>query len=136
MNVLAVVLDQIERNKEGFILRLTRNSERQLAVPDQEIGCLLWTARCNNDGYPRMNFVFESRHVTAYVHHVTFALHTGRNVPPKRERDHSCNTRHCIEPRHLEVVTHAENIRRKHDRRAARPFKYEDAISMMMMEAA
>ena len=34
-------------------------------------------------------------------------------IPPKKQLDHLCNRRGCIEDRHLELVTHKENQRRR-----------------------
>lgn len=133
--VLAIVQDQIRRNKEGLLNRLLKHSERQPPQPGQTVGCLLWRAAKNNDGYPKMNFVFRGKHYTIYVHHVTHALHTGKEVPEGTERDHTCNTRHCIEPRHLEPVTHKENLRRKRMRMFQR-WGYAEAVAEMEKEAA
>lgn len=33
-------------------------------------------------------------------------------VPDGLEIDHVCNNKHCLNPEHLEAVTHAENVRR------------------------
>jgi hypothetical protein len=44
------------------------------------------------------------------------------------ELDHQCNNPRCRRPSHLEPVTHSENERRKHERRAARQaFTSEEA---------
>lgn len=36
-------------------------------------------------------------------------------IPEGMEIDHLCNTRNCINPDHLELVTHKENMARLHD---------------------
>lgn len=102
MNILALVRDQLERNRDGLIRRLTKHSERQPKRFD----------------------------VSVYVHHVTYALLTGHDIPEGTERDHHCNTRHCIEPRHLEPVTHKENLKRKQKRMLQR-WGYDDAVEQM-----
>lgn len=117
MTILAIVRDQLARNKEGLIGRLTRNSARQPKRFDQEVGCLLWTAHLNNDGYPTLNIVFDGKHRQIYVHHLTLALSSGKELPEGMERDHKCNNRACIEPRCLEIVTHAVNLKRARERR-------------------
>jgi hypothetical protein len=33
-------------------------------------------------------------------------------IPADLEIDHLCRTRHCANPRHMEAVTHLENMRR------------------------
>ncbi len=130
MNILALIRDQLARNRQGLIRRLSEHSDRQPRRVDQEVGCLLWLGRKNNDAYPRMNFVFEGRHVTVYVHHVTHALSTGKRVPDGHQRDHICATRHCIEPRHIEIVTPKEHARRTKERRFGK-WNYADAVKKM-----
>jgi hypothetical protein len=41
-------------------------------------------------------------------------------VPPGHEIDHLCENRACLNPAHLEAVTHAENCRRAAERRRSR----------------
>lgn len=44
-------------------------------------------------------------HIVAYEHYVG-------PVPVGRRLDHTCHRKRCINPRHLEPVTHQENCRR------------------------
>lgn len=136
MNVLALVRIQIERNREGLIKRLTDNSERQPKRFDQEVGCLLWLGRVNNYGYGRLNFWHNGRHVSVYVHHVSLALFTGEELPEGHERDHKCNVRHCFEPTHVEIVTHAENLRRARERRMGPRVSYAQVVAEMESQRA
>jgi HNH endonuclease len=50
-----------------------------------------------------------------YVHRAVYTLLVGP-IPPRMELDHLCRVRACCNPDHLEVVTHAENMRRKASR--------------------
>jgi hypothetical protein len=36
-------------------------------------------------------------------------------IPEGLEIDHLCRVRHCVNPDHLEAVTHVENMRRAHE---------------------
>lgn len=74
------------------------------AGPD---GCWLWTASLDTKGYGK--FYDGERIVTAY----RWAWTNARGpVPEGLELDHLCRVRRCVNPDHLEPVTHAENRRR------------------------
>lgn len=80
--------------------------------------CWVWTGptsgkvpECRGGGYPRMSL--NGR--TVAVHRVVFTHYHGF-IPGKMQIDHKCNNRLCLNPEHLEIVTHKENQRRR-DRR-------------------
>ena len=70
-------------------------------------GCQLWTAACDQDGYGMV--WYQGRGVR--VHRVAWELKYGE-IPEGLELDHLCRVRNCLNTDHLEVVTHAENVRR------------------------
>jgi len=53
---------------------------------------------------------------TVAVHIVSFVNKNGF-VPGKKQVDHLCNNRMCVNEAHLEMVTHKENQRRRDARR-------------------
>jgi hypothetical protein len=86
--------------------------ERLLAKAVKTDGCWLWVGSIDRGGYG--HFRHEGRLTKA--HRVAYLTWVGP-IPDGLELDHLCNIRHCINPAHLEAVTHKENMRRAADRR-------------------
>jgi len=78
-------------------------------------GCLLWQGFVRPNGYGVVVFRGRQRSVHAVVKHLCDP--GGFNFEPGMDVDHTCNERSCINPAHLEAVTHQENMRRARDRR-------------------
>ncbi len=74
---------------------------------DTASGCWLWLAYVDECGYARLRAGRPGRK----GHRVAFEATRGV-IPAGFEIDHLCRTRSCVNPNHLEVVTHAENVRR------------------------
>ncbi|MGZ8364785.1 MAG: HNH endonuclease signature motif containing protein [Nitrospira sp.] len=53
---------------------------------------------------------------TVAVHRVLYT-HFHGYIPNKKQVDHTCENRSCLNPDHLELVTHKQNQRRKSGRR-------------------
>lgn len=80
---------------------------------DPKLGpCHLWTGPTSGSGrggyYPRMNLDGQ----TVAVHIVSWTNENGF-VPGKKQLDHLCRRRGCVNDKHLELVTHKENQRRR-----------------------
>lgn len=69
-------------------------------------GCWVWTAAKNHKGYGSF---FHGKTVPS---HLVSYKHFVGEISPDKEIDHLCNVRSCVNPEHLDQVTHAENLAR------------------------
>ncbi len=71
--------------------------------------CWLWTgATRGSRGYG--DFALDTKH-NVRAHRWAYEFCTGP-IPADLEPDHLCRVRHCVNPDHLEAVTHRENTLR------------------------
>lgn len=92
-------------------------SDRFWSKVEKGSDCWLWKAALSIGGYGTFhvsggNTVTKGR-VRVYAHRWAYEQVKGP-IPDGLELDHLCRTRNCVNPDHLEPVTHAEN----HERRA------------------
>lgn len=93
--------------EERFWAKVNKNGPMPPSHP--ELGpCWLWQGADNPDGYGRFNPV---RTQTTKAYRFSYLLLIG-SVPPGLELDHLCRNTHCVNPAHLQAVTHLENLRR------------------------
>lgn len=76
----------------------------KVAVGDE---CWTWTASGNGQGYGK----FYASGKPVYAHRYAYELLVGR-IPEGLSLDHLCRNPGCVNPDHLEPVTHAENLKR------------------------
>ena len=86
----------------GFRAEILRRMLAKIDVGD----CWLWTARCTN-GYG----VIRVGSAPRFAHNIMWELLVGP-TPVDLEPDHLCKVPACVNPDHIEFVTHEENVRR------------------------
>lgn len=96
--------------RDDIAARIAANVRVQFAGYDTP--CWLWTmadsGRGRGGGYPRMKL----NDRTCAVHIVSFTNAHGY-VPGNKQIDHRCRNRMCVNPDHLEMVSHLENQKRR-----------------------
>jgi hypothetical protein len=70
-------------------------------------GCWVWTGYKNSKGYGQL-----SHHRVVYRAHRWFYELLVGEIPEGLELDHLCQNRACVNPDHLEPVTHLVNVGR------------------------
>ena len=93
-----------------FMVRMVgiSTSERILrSIAVDSNGCWLWQRCIGSNGYPSTNIGGK----TLWAHRVSYEAFVGP-IPKGLELDHLCRTPACVNPGHLEIVTHTENLRR------------------------
>ncbi len=81
--------------------------------------CHVWTGQIDHRGYGDfgVNSISLGKKVSVKAHRFAYALHYGFDAlpegvtsSPKFVINHLCHNRACVNIKHLEVITHAENL--------------------------
>ena len=70
-------------------------------------GCWIWKGYLDKNGYG----CFRVKGKTHLAHRFSWEYYNGK-IPDKKEMDHLCRNTTCVNPQHLEPVTHRENNHR------------------------
>lgn len=85
---------------------IERDIKRFWSKVDKTEGCWLWTGGLH-EGYGR----FYAQGIRKQAHIWSYEMSVGA-VPDGLELDHLCRNKACVNPKHLEAVTHRVNLLR------------------------
>lgn len=69
--------------------------------------CWNWAKKAQSNGYARWRWA--SQRIDIYVHRMAWMIENGP-IPEGLVIDHKCHSTLCVNPSHLQAVTHKENI--------------------------
>jgi hypothetical protein len=108
------------RDAGRFVVERTE-AERFWSKVDRSArdGCWTWLGQTNQWGYGHFRRTLApGLYQTVKAHRFAYELVVGP-IPSGLTLDHLCGNQSCIRPEHLEPVTNAENLRRRHARQRA-----------------
>jgi len=74
-------------------------------IRNEESGCLLYMGRLDEAGYARISCQGKNRIGSDAVYEMVYGP-----IPEGYEVDHICHNRRCVEPSHLRLLTHRQNV--------------------------
>jgi hypothetical protein len=96
-----------------------------------ESNCLEWTKCLNTDGYPRTSWRGSSN---GKVHRIVYELYNGVDISGYVVR-HKCDNPKCVNPEHLEIGSHTDNMkdRDSRDRHGAAKIQSKDVNTICFL---
>lgn len=88
----------------------------RLSMPIPECGCYAWLGKHGTHGYPNIAYRPKPgarKHRKAAT--VIWELSNASEVPKGLEISHLCGQEWCVNPNHLTVETHIENLKRRRE---------------------
>lgn len=89
--------------------RAVRDKLESFSIPVPMCGCRVWLGSLDTIGYGHLRV----GGVLQKAHRVAWSDYSGQPVPEGMHVLHSCDVRSCVEPTHLRLGTHQENMNDK-----------------------
>lgn len=101
----------IDRRPKTHGLSLKERIE-YLSMPEPNSGCWIWMGSLDHNGYGKAGaYINGVREKESLAHRFSYREFVGA-IPHGMHVDHICRNRACVNPQHLQVLSHLENIRR------------------------
>lgn len=109
---LGPILGLGQERRQAILTKVLSRVSREPS-PGLSSPCWVWTGPTSGgtgrgSGYGRMSL----NGATVAVHRAVFEVVFGP-IPPRKHIDHLCRNRLCVNPEHLEMVTHKKNCKRR-----------------------
>lgn len=105
--------DELPQDTEKLSRRIAAYSEDRKGP--LETPCRIWM-RSPTSIYGQISVTINGQRKMRYVHRLAFVLRNGA-TPDGFELHHKCETTRCVNPDHLELVTHGTNVRKSAERK-------------------
>ena len=104
------------------------------------LGCWIWMGGRDHRGYGRFRYDGRSQLAHRWAYERAWSEHGWKEgwalLTPELELDHTCVNRWCVNPEHLEPVSHADNIFLRDQRRRQKRLEQEIYGSELRHQAA
>ena len=77
---------------------------------DKSGECWIWIGSIMNNGYGEIGISHNKKHRNVSTHRFSWIISHGA-IPDKKYICHTCDNKSCVNPDHLYVGTHSDNIR-------------------------
>ena len=124
-DLLGLISSVLENTMKKTLLERF-NEKHTIIMPSN---CWMWVADADTCGYGRMRI--KGKHVGA--HRISYELHNGA-IPEGLHVLHQCDTPVCVNPAHLSLGTHADNMRDRDLKGRNNPFMGEKHYAAKLTE--